>query len=476
MRAHDREILLAASAGNDLAEVELPAIHSDVAGIGAVDTNLNHWTRITELDCDTQAGVIGSECGSNYSQNPSVQTLDVVAPGQHVLSTVWVGNSYTDPPPGYSDSGCGDDYPTDGDPSNDADGYGACTGTSMSSPYVAGVAALLRTANPLLTRGQIRAIMEATASGAGSWDQLLGYGIPDAAAAVETVVGTVGGQTVGNRATPMFRMYSSLEQTHLFTTSPQGAVAEIEGPGEFDSDTASPPVSGYAALPGATNPEARAAFYLFTSPQAPDGSATTLQPLYRLTRDRDNDTSLFCGNGTLETKRTWGYTTSTSEIRIFHSSGGVGDNVIYFPEGIEGYIYPTSATPPAGAEKLYRYYNADLDDWLLLLESETAPAGYDDTLTTFGGAPAGEWIGWALPNVDTDGDGIIDAWESILGTGPTDADSDNDGCTDGEELLGYVNPSEWQPSDPLDGLCPLTLIFMDGFESGDTTAWSSTVP
>ncbi|MDA8018336.1 MAG: hypothetical protein MPN21_12890 [Thermoanaerobaculia bacterium] len=111
------------------------------------------------------------------------------------------------------------------------------------------------------------------------------------------------------------------------------------------------------------------------------------------------------------------------------------------------------------------------NDWVW-----TAPARYDATATTFGGAPFGEWLGWVLPNVDSDGDGIIDAWESILGTGPTDADSDNDGCTDGEELLGYVNPSEWQPSDPLDSFCPLTHIFSDGFESGNTGAWSSTVP
>ena len=161
----------------------------------------------------------------------------------------------------------------------------------MSSPYVAGVLGLLRTANPLLTRWQLRQVLTATASGAGAWDQKLGYGVPDAAAAVERVQGTVGGQLLVNRATPMFRLYSGIHDTHLFTTSPQAAVSEIEGVGErgFASDPVGDPIGGYSSLPGDTDPEARASYWLFTGPVAPDGSAQPLIPLYRLTRDRFED-------------------------------------------------------------------------------------------------------------------------------------------------------------------------------------------
>ena len=468
----NREIAFAAASGNDLDEVELPGIHADVVAAGAVATGGSHWDRRNQEGCPFPPSLF--ECGSNYSQDPGIRTLDLAAPGQLVLSTVFTGHGYHtgDPPPPGSDRGCGDQHPTDGDPGNDADGYGACTGTSMSSPYTAGVLALLRTANPLLTRWQLREVLKATASGAGVWDQKLGYGVPDAAAGVEQVQGTVAGEILMNRASPMFRLYSADHDTHLFTTSPQAAVAEIEGVGDrgFTSDPAAALVVGYPSLPGDTNPEARAAFWLFTGPVAPDGTAQSLIPLYRLTRDRFEDIP-FCGDGTSETTRASGYSSVAGEIRTFHTAGAFNDGVRYFPEGIEGYLYPTAATPPAGAQQLIRYYDDVRDDWLLLLESEPPPPGYDDTIATSGGAPNGEALGWVLPNVDSDGDGVIDAWEGLLGTDPHNPDTDGDGASDGEEILGYVDPGQWQLTDPLDG-----VVFFDGFESGDLSAWSDHVP
>lgn len=465
----NRDLLLAAAAGNDYAEVELPGTHSDVFAIGAVDTLLAHWNR---LPCDG-AGDLDSECGSNFSQDPADRTLGFTAPGQFVLSTVYVDNSYGSEDV-YPDGGCGDDFPGDSDTTNDADGVGSCTGTSMSSPHAAGVMALMRTANPLLNQSQIYELLRETSSLSGSWDQMLGYGIPNATAAVERIFGKVHGQVITNRATPMFRLYSPTVDTHLFTTSPQTAVGEIEGVnnGGFSADPAAPAVGGYAHFPGDTQSQASASFYVFTGPENPSGSGGQLVPLYRLARDRDQQIP-FCGNGTSEQIRSWSYTVDKAEIRSFNSTSVVDDGVAYFPEGIEGYIYPTSATPPAGVQKLYRYFDNQREDWLLLLEGEARPAGYDDTLTTDGGAPNGEWLGWVLPNVDTDGDAVIDAWEGLLGTDPSEPDSDNDLCTDGEELLGYVNPDQWQPSDPLDSICTYTGgLLTDGFETGDTSAWS----
>ncbi|MBZ0089999.1 MAG: S8 family serine peptidase, partial [Thermoanaerobaculia bacterium] len=254
-----REILFLAASGNDLVEVELPAIHEDVVAVGAIETDGTHWTRLDQ-DCDDN-----DECGSNFSQNPANQTLDLVAPGQFVLSTVYTGEGY-EYPLGYDDGGCGDEFPDDSIPGNDADGYGACTGTSMSSPYIAGALALLRTANPLLTRDQLRQILQDHASLADSWDPKLGYGLPDVAASMEATLGRVDGELVTNRATPMFRLHSAVYDTHLFTSSPQAAIAEIEGVGggDFDPDLAAPLVTGFPALPGDTQPAPRAPFWLFT--------------------------------------------------------------------------------------------------------------------------------------------------------------------------------------------------------------------
>jgi len=44
---------------------------------------------------------------------------------------------------------------------------------------------------------------------------------------------------------------------------------------------------------------------------------------------------------------------------------------------------------------------------------------------------------------DTDGDGLTDYLEGILGTNPTDSDTDNDGLTDGDEVFEYgTNPTK----------------------------------
>lgn len=64
--------------------------------------------------------------------------------------------------------------------------YMALAGTSMASPHVAGVAALVRSANPALTPAQVREILRETAIPQdGNDDNQFGRGLIDAAAAVE---------------------------------------------------------------------------------------------------------------------------------------------------------------------------------------------------------------------------------------------------------------------------------------------------
>jgi subtilisin len=69
-------------------------------------------------------------------------------------------------------------------------GYASYSGTSASCPHVSGVVALVLSADPGLTNGQVRALLADTARdlGAAGWDAGFGYGLVDAGAAVAAAV------------------------------------------------------------------------------------------------------------------------------------------------------------------------------------------------------------------------------------------------------------------------------------------------
>jgi subtilisin family serine protease len=67
--------------------------------------------------------------------------------------------------------------------------YGWSSGTSFSSPEVAGAAALVWAANRSLTAQEVAGILKSTASGRGKWNPRLGYGVIDVAAAVAAASG-----------------------------------------------------------------------------------------------------------------------------------------------------------------------------------------------------------------------------------------------------------------------------------------------
>ena len=67
-------------------------------------------------------------------------------------------------------------------------GYGLGSGTSYSAPEVAGAAALVGAANPLLTASSVASILTSTASGHGVWSTELGFGTLDAGAAVTKAI------------------------------------------------------------------------------------------------------------------------------------------------------------------------------------------------------------------------------------------------------------------------------------------------
>ncbi len=141
--AQARNVLVVAAAGNlppfTLGQPVYPASFAGVVGVGA--TNMS----------DAVAGF--------SNQGPFV---DVTAPGESIHSTYLV-----------SEVG--------------GSGYRAMNGTSMATPHVSGVAALLWSRYPQLSAIQVAAILRGSAQDFGDpgYDQAYGWGRLDAAAAME---------------------------------------------------------------------------------------------------------------------------------------------------------------------------------------------------------------------------------------------------------------------------------------------------
>jgi len=151
--AYDNGVTVIAACGNSNASsCDYPAAYNAyVIAVGATQYN------------ETRAPY------SNYGSS-----LDLVAPG---------GNTSVDQnSDGYPDGVLQNTF---GDTPVDF-AYWFFQGTSMSTPHVVGVAALLLAQNPSRTPTQIRDILQSTAEdkGTSGWDQYYGYGIVDAYAAL----------------------------------------------------------------------------------------------------------------------------------------------------------------------------------------------------------------------------------------------------------------------------------------------------
>lgn len=138
----DQGIVVVAAAGNNAAGVGTPACGSKVLAVGAVDA------------ADVRAS------WSSYGQ-----ALDVMAPGVDILSAYSC----------LAAVGCPGTW------------YAWMSGTSMASPHVAGIAALLLGKYDQLTASQVREIIVSSSQDLGTtgYDILYGYGRVDAEAALK---------------------------------------------------------------------------------------------------------------------------------------------------------------------------------------------------------------------------------------------------------------------------------------------------
>ncbi len=152
--AWNKGSLIVAAAGNDGSDAPVyPAAYDHVVAVSATDWDDRHWS------------------ASNYGDY-----VDLAAPGVGIYSTDWEGG---------------------------AGPYASRSGTSMASPHVAAVAALMLSVNPNLTNQDLENLLESSAVDLGEpgWDPLYGYGRVDAYQAVQAaqVAGGSGkGATIGD--------------------------------------------------------------------------------------------------------------------------------------------------------------------------------------------------------------------------------------------------------------------------------------
>ncbi len=146
---------------------------------------------------------------------------------------------------------------------NSTGGYEAWDGTSMATPHVSGVAALIWSANPSWTNTQVRSAMTSTAKdlGAAGRDNAYGYGLVQAKAAL-TALQNGGGGTTGTLSaavTTNKTSYVNAETVTITVTVKDGANAAVSGAAV--SPTITTPKNKKVTLPsGSTNTSGVATF------------------------------------------------------------------------------------------------------------------------------------------------------------------------------------------------------------------------
>lgn len=402
--AEDRDVVVIGASGNGAnGDLDYPASDTGlVIAVGGIVANGSFWTGNTDPN---------DPFGSSYSSTWSVQQF--VAPAYEVLSSVYTGHDWNNQ---ESLKYCGDQYPAGfGNP-----GYGTCRGTSMAAPHVAGVIALMRSVNPLMSKDAVRNALAATSNTSSCTDggkcQL---GTPDTVAAVTAALG---GSNVVNRKTPLFSFYSTVAQDHFYTVVPQMAMGALHAGDlvpqpntgtQVRWDGIGSTLSGYTAFPanvcgpGTCSNTPKAIAIVFTTHVSPIGGAD-LVPLYRMSyRCGDGPTNPVCSSNPNHISHF--YSTDEAAVRAytgFYLNGepdlgnpGVG----YKLDGIEGYIYSTLTAQPNGSVKLCRKYDAVRDDYVLFPGAGTGGTSCAATTDGYSGgnyniAVGGtDWIGWVLP-------------------------------------------------------------------------------
>ena len=162
-------------------------------------------------------------------------------------------------------------------PSNSGNGYAYYDGTSMETPHVSGVAALVWSANPTWTNVQIREALNVTAQdlGTAGRDTSYGWGLVRAKAALDYLNGSGGGG--GGGTEPIVAKVGSLSLTKVlkrryYTTTANATIVDQNGQGLASAAVTgcfSGAVSGCSTKTSSSTGQAS-----FTSPRYRTGTVT----------------------------------------------------------------------------------------------------------------------------------------------------------------------------------------------------------
>ena len=367
-----RDVVMVAAAGNDHKQnrIHFPARDSRTIAVGGISWTGDPWVE----DADR----IGSNRG------PELADHGVVAPAADVASTVYAGREWNPGP--YTRCGDSNRFPEAGETTDDilATGYGRCTGTSMSTPHVTGIVALMRSVNPLLTTNDIKSRLFSTASNpsGGLWD--IGFGTPNAQAALTSVL------TTTNRLTPLFSLKQwPVGTDYYYTIVPQMGSAATNNTlavGGGNYAPLGPTITGYPSFPGGKGgftPGAQV--WVFTTHVNPMNAGTELSPIHRLSYScaLAELQRPICATDSYHVDHA--YVADLNDLSSLTAAG-------YQLDGIEGYVYPNWAPQPPTTTRLIRARNPSTDDFALFPESESSnmtAAGYVDSVAT---------VGFAYPN------------------------------------------------------------------------------
>ncbi|VAW42354.1 hypothetical protein MNBD_GAMMA01-1118 [hydrothermal vent metagenome] len=433
----ERDILLVSISQNRHSWINIPLYgdtfpgsHPNIIQVGGLDQSLQFWN-----DCEGYTGA--STCGSLASQYQ-----ELVAPAKNILTAIT-----------YTENGTGACGEVNNPPGLD---YDICSGNSFAAPQVTGLIGIIRSIYPQLSAPDIRLLLQKTAQSphAERHDEW-GYGLINPLAVVTEVLGMVAGVQQTNRSIPFFIARSSVTSDTAFSSSPQFIAAALSS--YFRGfNFGYQPLNVGLALDDYRIPSSDllpyAAFYILGTHNNPLHPGKELIQLYRLSKIV-----------TAEGKTTIDHAYVTAPyIEQFQTAG-------YAIDVIEGYIFPAcdtsdnSCKQPAHSECLIaRNTNKAESDWAIMLQSQATHEVFENHTVKLNDATDDLCLGYAYQSIDSDGDNLIDGYETFLGTDINQVDSDNDGRSDGDEMLV---PVEAMLSDPLDNV----NIF--AVNAGLTGAW-----